>query len=67
MELVALAKCVKRRTYGDFTSLRTKNRKVIAHVAASQSEYQHPYVQQRETINRVGFIIVTSDRVYVAA
>lgn len=63
MELVAASKM--RKAQERMTISRPyaqKIRKVISHVASSQSEYHHPYLQQRETINRVGFIIVTSDR-----
>lgn len=63
MELVAASKM--RKAQERMTISRPyaqKIRKVIAHVAASQSEYQHPYLHQREPINRIGFIIVTSDR-----
>jgi F-type H+-transporting ATPase subunit gamma len=38
-----------------------KIRNVISHVAASTSEYRHPYMQTRE-IKRAGYIIVSSDR-----
>lgn len=63
MELVAASKMRKAqdrmaraRPYAE------KIRKVISHVAASSSEYKHPYLQQREEIKRVGYIVVTSDR-----
>lgn len=35
---------------------------VVAHVAKSRSEYQHPYLVGRDTIKRVGYIIISSDR-----
>lgn len=63
MELVAASKMRKAqdqmarsRPYSE------KIRKVIRHVAASTSEFRHPYLQSREEIKRVGYIIVTSDR-----
>src|SRR3990167_4183790 len=34
---------------------------VISHVALSNTEYQHPYMESRE-IKRVGYIIITTDR-----
>ncbi|MDR3490547.1 MAG: F0F1 ATP synthase subunit gamma [Gammaproteobacteria bacterium] len=34
---------------------------VISHLARSTSEYQHPYLQSRP-INKVGYIVVTTDR-----
>lgn len=39
-----------------------KIRRVISHVALSHAEYQHPYMKQRDDVQRVGFIIVTTDR-----
>ncbi len=63
MELVAASKMrkaqdrmVMSRPYAE------KIRKVIRHVAASHAEYPHPYLQQRENIHRVGYIVVTTDR-----
>ncbi len=63
MELVAASKMRKAqdrmamsRPYAE------KIRKVIAHVAASHAEYSHPYLEEREDIKRVGFIIVSTDR-----
>lgn len=62
MEMVAASKMRKAqdrmqasRPYAD------KIRKVIKHLAHAHPEYQHPYMQERET-KRVGFIIVSSDR-----
>lgn len=62
MELVAASKMrkaqdlmAKSRPYSQ------KIRDMIAHVAASTSEYKHPYLQVRD-VKRVGFIVVTSDR-----
>lgn len=37
-----------------------KIKQVVRHVASSQSEYQHPFLQDREE-KRVGYIIVSSD------
>ncbi len=63
MELVAASKM--RRAQDRMTASRPyamKIRKVISHVASSHSEYHHPYLEHREHIKRVGFIIVTTDR-----
>lgn len=38
-----------------------KMRKVIGHVAHSNSEYRHPYLQERKR-TRVGLIVVSTDR-----
>ena len=37
-------------------------KQVIGHLAQANSEYQHPYLVQREQIRRVGYVIVSSDR-----
>jgi F-type H+-transporting ATPase subunit gamma len=34
----------------------------MMHVAASHAEYKHPYLKQRNEVNRVGYIIVSTDR-----
>src|SRR3990167_9875116 len=63
MELVAASKM--RKAQDRMTMSRpyaAKIRKVISHVAASHAEYPHLYLQQRETIKQVGYIIVTTDR-----
>lgn len=36
-------------------------RRVVSHLVQAQSDYKHPYMVSR-AINRVGFIVVTSDR-----
>lgn len=62
MELVAASKLgktqqrmAKGRPYAD------KMLDVIRHVAQSQSEYRHPYLQTRP-LTRVGCIVISSDR-----
>jgi F-type H+-transporting ATPase subunit gamma len=37
-------------------------RQVIGHLAQANSEFRHPYLVERESIKRVGYIIVSSDR-----
>ncbi len=63
MEMVAASKMRKAqarmrtgRPYSD------KMRQVISHLAASHSEYHHPYLKKRDEVKRVGYIIVSSDR-----
>ena len=63
MEMVAASKMRKAqermhqaRPYAD------KMRQVIAHVSAANTEYKHPFLVARDTVKRVGFIIVSSDR-----
>jgi F-type H+-transporting ATPase subunit gamma len=37
-------------------------KQVIGHVAQANSEFQHPYLVERQAIKRVGYVIVSSDR-----
>ncbi|MBB1087060.1 F0F1 ATP synthase subunit gamma [Lysobacter sp. SG-8] len=37
-------------------------KQVIGHLAQANSDYQHPFLQDRNEIKRVGYIIVSSDR-----
>lgn len=62
MELVAGSKM--RRAQDRMATTRPYAKRaleVIHHVANSRSEYQHPYLVNRE-VKRVGVIVVTSDR-----
>jgi F-type H+-transporting ATPase subunit gamma len=63
MELVAaskLKKCQQRMSLSK--PYATKIRQIISHLADSNTEYQHPFLQKREKIERVGYIVVSSDR-----
>lgn len=63
MELVAASKM--RKAQDRMSTSRpysTKIRQVINHIAQSSSEYHHPYLEKRDNIERIGFIVVTSDR-----
>ncbi len=63
MELVAASKMRKAQDRMALSRpYAQKIRDVISHVASSQSEFKHPYLEQRESIKRVGFIVVTTDR-----
>ncbi|MFW0078773.1 MAG: F0F1 ATP synthase subunit gamma [Coxiella endosymbiont of Haemaphysalis qinghaiensis] len=63
MELVAGSKMRKAQDYMVMSRpYADKIRKVISHVAASHAEYVHPYLEQREITQRVGYIIVSTDR-----
>lgn len=62
MEMVAASKMrkaqdrmAKSRPYAD------KIRSVIRHLAHAHSEYNHPFLEQRD-VKRVGYIIVSTDR-----
>jgi len=37
-------------------------KQVIGHLAQANSDYQHPYLVERQGVKRVGYIIVSSDR-----
>jgi F-type H+-transporting ATPase subunit gamma len=63
MEMVAASKMRKAqermktaRPYGE------KIRRVAAHLSRASSEYRHPFLIKRDTVKRVGIIVVTSDK-----
>lgn len=63
MEMVAASKMrkaqdrmKKARPYGE------KIRNVAAHMSRAHTEYRHPFLIERDTVKRVGIIIVTSDK-----
>lgn len=63
MEMVAASKMRKAqdrmkaaRPYAE------KIRDVISHLAHANPEYKHPYVVAREQVNKIGLIIVSTDR-----
>lgn len=63
MEMVAASKmrrAQQRMEVGKPYSQRI--RAVISHVAGASPEYKHAFMAQRETIKRVGFIVVSTDR-----
>ena len=63
MELVAASKMRKAQDRMSRARPYAREiRRVISHVAASSSEYRHPYLEARAEIKRVGFIVVTTDR-----
>src|SRR3990167_1517893 len=63
MELVAASKMRKAQERMHMSRpYARKIRRVISHVASSHAEYKHPYMQQRDNVKRVGFIMVTTDR-----
>lgn len=62
MEMVAASKM--RKTQERMRASKPYANKiygVVKHIARAHSEYRHPFMSHRE-INRVGFIVVTSDR-----
>ena len=63
MEMVAASKMRRAqermrmaRPYGE------KIRNVAAHISHANPEYRHPYLVERDTVNRVGIIVVTADK-----
>ena len=63
MEMVAASKM--RRAQERMAETRPyahKIREVIGHLAHARAEYRHPFLDQRESIGGVGFIIVSTDR-----
>jgi F-type H+-transporting ATPase subunit gamma len=63
MEMVAASKMRKAqermraaRPYGE------KIRTVAAHIAHANSEYRHPFLVERDTVKRVGIIVITTDK-----
>lgn len=63
MELVAASKMRKAQDRMALSKpYAAKMRQVISHVAACHSEVDHPYLVRRETVKRVGYILITTDR-----
>lgn len=63
MELVAaskLKKCQQRMSLSKPYAI--KIRQIISHLADSNTEYRHAFLEKREKILRVGYIVVSSDR-----
>jgi F-type H+-transporting ATPase subunit gamma len=63
MEMVAASKMRKAqdrmrasRPYAE------KMRDVLSHLSQAHCEYRHPYLQDREDVKRVGYIVVSTDR-----
>ncbi|MBN2689878.1 MAG: F0F1 ATP synthase subunit gamma [Gammaproteobacteria bacterium] len=63
MQLVAASKVKKAQDHMEASLPYADNiRRVIGHVAASHSEYHHPFLQTHSEIKKVGYIVVSSDR-----
>lgn len=63
MEMVAASKMrraqdrvKKARPYGE------KIRNVTAHISKANVEYRHPFLVNRESVKRIGIVVVTSDK-----
>lgn len=63
MEMVAASKMRRARERMDASRpYSQKMHQVVSHVALGQLEYKHSFLQERETVKRVGYIIISSDR-----
>ena len=63
MEMVAASKM--RRTQQRMAATRPyadRIRTAIGHLYQANPEYRHPYLEARENVSRVGYIVITSDR-----
>lgn len=63
MQMVAASKM--RRTQDRMREGRPyaeKIRQVIGHLANANPEYRHTYMQEREQISRIGYLVVSSDK-----
>src|SRR5688572_3982920 len=63
MEMVAASK--KRRAQERMQTSRPyadKIRNIISHLAHAHPEYRHPYLRPRETVKRIGLIVVSTDK-----
>ena len=63
MEMVAASKMRKAqermRTARPYAE---KIRNVVAHISHANPEYRHPFIVERETIKRVGIIVIATDK-----
>ena len=63
MEMVAASKMRKAqdrmRTARPYAE---KIRNVAAHISQANSEYRHPYLVARDTVKRIGIIVITTDK-----
>ena len=63
MEMVAASKMRKAtERMAESKPYATRIRRVVAHLANAEVEYKHPYLQEREEVKRVAYIVVSSDR-----
>jgi F-type H+-transporting ATPase subunit gamma len=63
MEMVAASKMRKAQQRMQASRpYAQKMRAVIGHLSQAHPEYRHPYLLERESVKRVGLIVITSDR-----
>ncbi len=63
MEMVAASKMRKAQQRMQASRpYAQKIRAVIGHLSQAHPEYRHPYMQKKESVKRVGLIVISSDR-----
>ena len=63
MEMVAASKMRKAQQRMQASRpYAQKIRAVIGHLSQAHPEYRHPYLQEKESVKRVGMIVISSDR-----
>ncbi|MEA3404653.1 MAG: F0F1 ATP synthase subunit gamma [Pseudomonadota bacterium] len=63
MEMVAASKMRKAQARMEATKPYVeKVKRVIRHVSGAHPEYKHPYTQVRESVKRIGLVVISSDR-----
>lgn len=63
MEMVAASKMRKAQQRMEASRpYAQKIRAVIGHLSQAHPEYRHPYLQEKESVKRVGLIVISSDR-----
>ncbi len=63
MEMVAASKMRKAQQRMQASRPYAKKiRAVIGHLSQAHPEYRHPYLQEKESVKRVGLIVISSDR-----
>jgi F-type H+-transporting ATPase subunit gamma len=63
LEMVSASKIRKAQDQMARTRPYTRMMKQVAgHIAVAQPEYTHPFMEERDEIKRVGFIVVSTDR-----
>ena len=63
MEMVAASKMKKaQERMRHARPFSEKIRNVAAHISHANPEYKHPYLVQRDTVQRIGLIVVTTDK-----
>jgi len=62
MEMVAASKMRKARSACATRAYGEKIRNVAAHISHANPEYRHPFSLDRDSVKRVGIIVITTDK-----